>query len=154
MSLRPIRSKRAGKRGYYRAFRTREQWKPWKGWSPAKVKHEFLGSRKRLIGTICLILLIGVFITDQALKTPGQASPIGQDPIKPLWYDPMNSNNLAGFDYVNTAIRPGNPGTVRGLLMTPNATFPALAIDQQPIDVSVATAKVLEIIQQFVMFTT
>src|SRR5437867_7540065 len=62
MSLKPIRSsKHLRKRaGAYRSIHSRQQWKPWKGWTGSVIKKNLLGLFGR---KIFVLLLIGLAIT-------------------------------------------------------------------------------------------
>src|SRR6266496_3682905 len=136
MSLRPIRSKRAGKRGYYRALRSRQQWKPWKGWTPAKAKNkalELFGRKKFVLGIIVLAVILGGIGLYADPHNPLFHSYNSNDPITFLYRESFASSNLSGFNCKQLVVLFGTNLTSTNneadFFLTRNSTLVAIGPD-------------------------
>lgn len=118
MSLRPIKTKRSSKRGYYRSFHSKQVWKPWQGWNTKTVKRFDPSKHKRVIlGLFILSLAVFVYGWGQNPSNPlfhSQSSPCAlhlipgapcNDPSQTLW-EGSDISNLADWNTHN-----GNAGS-------------------------------------------
>src|SRR6266487_789056 len=147
MSLRPIRSKRAGKRGYYRALRSRQQWKPWKGWTPAKAKNkalELFGRKKFVLGIIVLAVILGGIGLYADPHNPLFHSYNSNDPITFLYRESFASSNLSGFN-CNRATYFQQAST-KGIKLASDNNGPAICMAKSGVDLSLANGKQLVVL--------
>src|SRR5438093_8333007 len=177
MSLKPIRSSRRVRKraGAYRSFHSRQQWKPWKGWTGPIIKKNILG----LFGKkLFVLLLIGLAITvglaamysdpnnslfhsiqsnpNYCVKTAFEQFhdlPCG-DPLTTLWDDQAASGNFIS-DFVST---PGSHSAQGyssrwGWQLTSNATDSAIALTKTSVDFSVVSGKELAFFNKWNLFS-
>src|SRR5207249_7917320 len=177
MSLKPIRSSRRVRKraGAYRSFHSRQQWKPWKGWTGPIIKKNILG----LFGKeLFVLLLIGLAITvglaamysdpnnslfhsiqsnpNYCVKTAFEQFhdlPCG-DPLTTVWDDQAASGNFIS-DFVST---PGSHSAQGyssrwGWQLTSNATDSAIALTKTSVDFSVVSGKELAFFNKWNLFS-
>src|SRR5438876_8157972 len=92
MSLPPItKSMHSRKtRGAYRGFRSREQWKPWRGWNYHVSTNplEWFGHKRFVLGTVVLAVVLGGMVLAQGpLFHSQETNPayVGNDPLTRVW---------------------------------------------------------------------
>src|SRR5437660_12109604 len=106
MSLHPITKSRHSRktRGAYRGFRSREQWKPWRGWNYHVSTNplEWFGHKRFVLGTIVLAVVLGGMVLAQGplFHSYAQTNP-NSDPQQLLWDATSPNTDTSEFHVIN-----------------------------------------------------
>jgi hypothetical protein len=125
---------------------------PSKGWGlPRKWPGIPKFNKKRAV--ILLLLIVGgIFVSDQVLKYSAGSSPIPVvDPSTFIWHGLAPTNDLSEFNTVRTTFTTKvlDAHNYRSMDMLPNATQSSVALSKTPIDTSTVSGKELVLLTSF-----